>query len=156
MLESVTNVFETVNMEEAENNLNREITKLKMINESQISQRNVTIENVVSHEELGKDNDKETISRNCYLDSNLINNRYMQLGHRDNNTVHMSQDISLTIQLGNANGITNDSRNDVNRLKNFSTRDRLEMHASMPSGNQFTISNNNLTNIETGDKSKSK
>lgn len=129
MLESVTNVMETINMEEAENNLNREITKLKMINESQISQRNATLENVVSHEELGKDNEKELISRSSYLDSNLMNNRYLQLGHRDNNTVHMSQDITLSIQLANANanGMGNESRNDANRLKNFSTRDRLDL-----------------------------
>lgn len=158
MLESVTNVMETINMEEAENNLNREITKLKMINESQISQRNATLENVVSHEELGRDNEKELISRSSYLDSNLMNNRYLQLGNRDNNTVHMSQDITLTIQLANANanGMGNESRNDANRLKNFSTRDRLDLQWSLPSGNQFTISNNNLMIIDSNDKSKPK
>ena len=55
MLENVTNVIETLNIEDAEDYLNREITKLKLINESQISQRNITIENGVSLEEWDKD-----------------------------------------------------------------------------------------------------
>ena len=46
--------------------------------------------------------------------------------------------------------------NDANRLKNFSTKDRLDLHGSMPSGNQFTISNNNLMNIDPVDRAKPK
>ena len=40
------------------------------------------------------------------------------MGTKDNNTVHMSQDITLSIHLPHANGLNNESRNDENEWMN--------------------------------------
>lgn len=63
MLQNVTNIIETLNVEEAEDWLNREMTKLKLVNESQISQRHLTIENGISIEEWDKEYQNFVLTR---------------------------------------------------------------------------------------------
>lgn len=54
LLGNVTTILETQNLMDAESNLNREITKLKLANESLFSQRTIMQNNAGSNEELDK------------------------------------------------------------------------------------------------------
>jgi hypothetical protein len=59
MLGTVTNILETKNLNEVECDLKREVTKQKLINDSQMSQRHLNSRNAVSSDDVDQVNQGE-------------------------------------------------------------------------------------------------
>lgn len=172
-LGNVTNVLETQNVEDAENNLEREITKMKLANESLISQRTNLHANLASledgdrygtkeinpnkiHPDIANDN---TRLQNSDLYGNInISDRNVHKNYQDN-TLMLSHDLEADVQL-NRLGLINaaSSRNFTNEVlqKNSSTKDRFDGQQTNPSGYHFTHSQNHRLQkqLEQRDKPK--
>jgi hypothetical protein len=160
-LGNVTNILETQNVEDAEFNLNREITKMKLANESLISQRTNLNAHLGSIDDGERYGTKEISSNKVHPDIENDNTRlqqsdlYWNMNISDRNVYKNYQDNTLMItndlqaeMKANRFGLMNaiSSRNFTNEVlqKNSSTKDRFDGQQTNPSGNHFTHSQNQI------------
>lgn len=159
MVGRVTDVLETQNVEDAENNLNREITRIKMANESLISQRTIMNPNHSSHEgehlqsrfmtPRDRNMTKEDIGDRTKMgisDSHTHNDITIRRAGYKDNSLSISNDVPLSMPL-RQNMTTNPSRNELGYglVKSSSTKEKInDQHGSLPSGNHFTLSEQQL------------
>ena len=163
--------METQNIQEAELNLNKEMTKLKLANDSLMTHRTnnkiLPIDDsqrpLETEEERNRANADEYQNNTRMHTSELLgpmgngqNLTHEILGYSDN-TLNQTPDPVMNIQ--DANTVLLSNQDSRNRLleKNSSTRERLEnVNQSVPTSiNQFTMPiNQNIRTIQNGLKSK--
>lgn len=173
MLGNVTSILETQNIEEVENRLNQEITKLKLANESLVSQRTILNNQIIPTEEYEKLGSREIPTDNrmmnpdidrtqlqhsdLFINQNGFDKKNVPYNYKDS-TLQLSHDLTMSMNIGREPAMTaQHSRNLVTGLqKNSSTKDKFENQHSLPSANQFTLSNNQMviTRRERKDKPK--
>ena len=166
LLENLTNVLETQNVEEAEYNLNREITRIKLANESLFSQRTIQNHlNIPQHEDSDRlyskelnTNRKNLEQKGQSIDKTGLHVSEMQtlndISHTrkitpcyQDSTLHMTNDVNITLNQNKSGLSSVNSRNNLEKslFKNSSTKDKLKgQNDSVPSGNQFTLNNSQL------------
>jgi hypothetical protein len=161
ILGNVTSILETQNIEEVENRLNHELTKLKLANESLVSQRTILNNQIIPTEEYEKFGSRELptdnrmmnpdIDRTQIQHSDLFSNqngferKNIPCNYKDS-TLQLSHDLTMSMNIGREPAMTaQHSRNLITGLqKNSSTKDKFDHQQSLPSANQFTLTNNQL------------
>jgi hypothetical protein len=167
MVGRITDVLETQNIEDAENNLNREITRLKMANESLLSQRTIIHVNQSSQNEeylqsrllsnkdnITKENVGDITKPGLSGTHNDISMRQGGAGYKDN-SVSVANDLVVSVSTRQAMTAI-DSRNDHGiGLKSSPTKERMnENVSSIPSGNQFTLTESRIVKAKFGTNEK--
>lgn len=159
MLGNVTAILETQNLEEAESNLNREITKLKLANETMMSQRE-NQPHFLSNDDFERYYNRDA-DGNAYL--RLPNDPRFANQYNENTRLQTSEILSVNnisdrrpykdtalsissdlVMALNPKGITSPTSRNLEKdilQKNPSTQDKLDQH-TINSINQFTITNN--------------
>jgi len=157
-------VLETLNVEEAEEDLNREITRLKLANESLVSQRTMMnkpvlpdIEDVEKfHTQDLRMSDRNAEDREDGIDQTSLHPKEMNtmndISQRKivptygDTSVNGGKDIHISMGQSTMVMTSSPSRNVINKvlMKNNSTKEKFaEQNHSVPSGNQFTLNENN-------------
>ena len=151
VLGNVTNILQTQNLEDAELNLNREITRLKFNSESLISQRTIMNNQIASMEDIEKVYQQELKGPNknkvapAFEDNSKFQNSEMFLNNPEeriagsnykDSTLIMSNDLTIGMNEGPSRNIDN-----TDLKVNPSTRDKFD-HQTHSSVNQFSMSNN--------------
>ena len=133
MLSQVTNILETQNIEDAEINLNREITKLRMAQDSLMSQRTFNHQNHASSEDIGKideiyggkrDNNEIEVNGADLNNTKMQDSDILQIKgkgedrynpyNNENDNIHLSSDLTVVLKGSNKNSLTKQpSRNKV-------------------------------------------
>jgi hypothetical protein len=167
MVGRITDILETQNIEDAENNLNREITRLKMVNESLLSQRTIIHVNQSSRNDeylqsrllsnrdnISKENIGDITKLGVSGTHNDITMRKAGAGYKDN-SVSVANDLVVTVNTRQAM-TESASRNEYgNGLKISPTKEVMNDNiASVPSEYQFTLTDSRIIKAKFGNNEK--
>lgn len=177
LLGNLTNILETQNVEEAEDNLNREITRIKLVHENLLSQRTFQCHpHLCSQEDNDKVFSKPLVTNgNCQqtigesIDRTRLHMSEIQtlndIPHTrkvvpwyQDSSLNITNDVNLTLnqnQIGlNTDNSQNILENGIN--KRTSTKEKLlGQGENIPSGNQFTLDGSEMVHTKIKNNIKS-